>query len=316
LIKTTCQHLLLLVGFDTLIYRKYYDTPPILVGHHEDGKKRSSSPHSIANTWRNTLGKRAAKDLKGKKTRDDDIANAMGRIAKARLQANEDRKLARSLDNEVEARRAALEESIAANEERRLALEEKKVANEDRRLALEEKKVANEEHQRLVEEERKLFLMDTYYMDERQKEYINLAHDEVLAKKNIGNQHECTFGQLWRHGSTGGCLWRRLWRHGSTGGCVWRRHGRNGMYGKHGRHGRHVIGWLCRRLWRDKCTDGRHGSTGEVLWKHGSTTGGILLLHLSLHYLVQVMVPMEKNQKMEMAITLKMSTSDDVFAWV
>jgi hypothetical protein len=27
LIKTTYQHLLLLVGFDTLIYRKYYDTP-------------------------------------------------------------------------------------------------------------------------------------------------------------------------------------------------------------------------------------------------------------------------------------------------
>jgi hypothetical protein len=34
LIKTTCQHLLLLVGFDTLIYQKYYNTPPILVGHH------------------------------------------------------------------------------------------------------------------------------------------------------------------------------------------------------------------------------------------------------------------------------------------
>jgi hypothetical protein len=33
LIKTACKHLLLLVGFDTLIYRKYYDTPPILVGH-------------------------------------------------------------------------------------------------------------------------------------------------------------------------------------------------------------------------------------------------------------------------------------------
>jgi hypothetical protein len=32
LIKTTCQYLLLLVGFDTLIYRKYYDTPTILVG--------------------------------------------------------------------------------------------------------------------------------------------------------------------------------------------------------------------------------------------------------------------------------------------
>ena len=27
LIETACQHLLLLVGFDTLIYRKYYDTP-------------------------------------------------------------------------------------------------------------------------------------------------------------------------------------------------------------------------------------------------------------------------------------------------
>jgi hypothetical protein len=35
LIKTACQHLLLLVGFDTLIYRKYYDTPPILVGHQD-----------------------------------------------------------------------------------------------------------------------------------------------------------------------------------------------------------------------------------------------------------------------------------------
>jgi hypothetical protein len=34
LIKNACQHLLLLVGFDTLIYRKYYDTPPILVCHH------------------------------------------------------------------------------------------------------------------------------------------------------------------------------------------------------------------------------------------------------------------------------------------
>jgi hypothetical protein len=36
----------------------------------------------------------------------------------------------------------------------------------------------------------------------------------------------------------------------------------------------------------------------------------------SLHYLVQVMVPMEKKEKMEMAITLKMSTSDNVFACV
>ena len=34
LLHTTSQHLLLLVGIDTPIYQKYYDTPPILVGRH------------------------------------------------------------------------------------------------------------------------------------------------------------------------------------------------------------------------------------------------------------------------------------------
>src|SRR5664279_3306343 len=34
LLKSTCQHLLLLVGFDTLTYRKGYDRSPTLVGHH------------------------------------------------------------------------------------------------------------------------------------------------------------------------------------------------------------------------------------------------------------------------------------------
>ncbi|KAK1626523.1 hypothetical protein QYE76_000838 [Lolium multiflorum] len=34
-IETTCQHLLLLVGIDILTYRRYYDTPPILVGHQD-----------------------------------------------------------------------------------------------------------------------------------------------------------------------------------------------------------------------------------------------------------------------------------------
>jgi hypothetical protein len=50
LIKTTNQHLLLLVGFDTLIYRKYYDTPPILVGH------QLSAPSSKA-LKKSTLGR-------------------------------------------------------------------------------------------------------------------------------------------------------------------------------------------------------------------------------------------------------------------
>ena len=34
LLKTACHFLLLLVGFDTLIYRKDYDRSSILVGHH------------------------------------------------------------------------------------------------------------------------------------------------------------------------------------------------------------------------------------------------------------------------------------------
>jgi hypothetical protein len=134
----------------------------------EDSKKRSSTPHSVAKTRRNMLGK---KTVKGKKAEDDDIAKAMNRITNARLQANKDRKLTRSLEHEVEARRTALEERMAANEERRLALEEKKMANE--------------EHQGLVEEDRKFFFMDTSNMDERQKEYINLARDEVLAKNRM-----------------------------------------------------------------------------------------------------------------------------------
>src|SRR5664279_1033484 len=33
LLKSTCQHLLLLVEFDTLTYRKGYDRSPTLVGH-------------------------------------------------------------------------------------------------------------------------------------------------------------------------------------------------------------------------------------------------------------------------------------------
>jgi hypothetical protein len=40
LIKATNEHLLLLVGFDTLIYRKYYDTPLILVGHQWPGHEQ------------------------------------------------------------------------------------------------------------------------------------------------------------------------------------------------------------------------------------------------------------------------------------
>jgi hypothetical protein len=46
LIKAACQHLLLLVGLNTLIYRKYYDTPPILMGHQVSQEKTA---HHIRN---------------------------------------------------------------------------------------------------------------------------------------------------------------------------------------------------------------------------------------------------------------------------
>ena len=35
-LKTDCHFLLLLIGFDTLTYRKYYDRSPILVGHQDN----------------------------------------------------------------------------------------------------------------------------------------------------------------------------------------------------------------------------------------------------------------------------------------
>jgi hypothetical protein len=43
------------------------------------------------------IGKKAAKDKKGWKVGEDDIAKAMDRMANARLETNKDRKLARSL---------------------------------------------------------------------------------------------------------------------------------------------------------------------------------------------------------------------------
>jgi hypothetical protein len=52
LIKTTHQHLLLLIGFDTLIYRKYYDTPPILVGHQPPSASRTKRTRAIATIHR------------------------------------------------------------------------------------------------------------------------------------------------------------------------------------------------------------------------------------------------------------------------
>jgi hypothetical protein len=55
LIKTTHQYLVLLVGFDTLIYRKYYDTPPILVGYHRDTARTEVIFDSFSSSYLSAL---------------------------------------------------------------------------------------------------------------------------------------------------------------------------------------------------------------------------------------------------------------------
>ena len=63
------------------------------------------------------------------------------------------------------------------------AAEERRVAAEERKVALEERKVSNEERTRLLEWEKHLFFLDTSILNEVQKEYVNLAREEVLIQK-------------------------------------------------------------------------------------------------------------------------------------
>ncbi|XBJ21058.1 hypothetical protein VPH35_011778 [Triticum aestivum] len=87
----------------------------------------------------------------------------------ARKEANEVRKMARNQD--------------AAAKERRLAAEERRVAAEERKVALEERKVGMKERSRLLEWEKHLFFLDTSSFNGAQKEYVNLAREEVLIQK-------------------------------------------------------------------------------------------------------------------------------------
>ena len=86
----------------------------------------------------------------------------MEAIVKARKEANEVRKMARTQD---------------------VAAEERRVAAEERKVALEERKVSNEERTRLLEWEKHLFFLDTSLFNDAQKEYVNLAREEVLIQK-------------------------------------------------------------------------------------------------------------------------------------
>ena len=52
LLKTACHFLLLLVGFDTLTYRKDYDRSHIIVGHHEALEQNLSSSKDISEAHR------------------------------------------------------------------------------------------------------------------------------------------------------------------------------------------------------------------------------------------------------------------------
>ncbi|KAE8806605.1 Alternative oxidase 1a, mitochondrial [Hordeum vulgare] len=135
-----------------------------------DDGKRSPTPNSVSYSKpKRPDGCKKDKTEKKKRKRDDELKNAMEAIVKARKEANEVRKMARNQD--------------AATEERRLAAEERRVATEERKVALEERKVSNEERTRLLEWENHLFFLDTSNLNEAQKEYVNLAREEVLIQK-------------------------------------------------------------------------------------------------------------------------------------
>ena len=106
-----------------------------------DDGKRSPTPNSVSYS-KPKRPDGCKKDAKEKKKRkgDDELKNAMEAIVKARKEANEVRKMARTQD--------------AAAEERRLTAEERRVAAEERKVALEERKVSNEERTRLLEWEK------------------------------------------------------------------------------------------------------------------------------------------------------------------
>jgi hypothetical protein len=139
----------------------------------EDDPKRIPTPHSVAKTKRPD-GRKYAKE-KGKRTGDDDIKKSLDAIVNARKEMDKDRKMMR--DKEAEERTAA--------EERRMAAEERRVAVEERKLALEEKKMNMEETLRVMESEKNFMFMNTSEMDVKQKEYVELMHDHVLAQKRM-----------------------------------------------------------------------------------------------------------------------------------
>ncbi|XBH77486.1 hypothetical protein VPH35_103961 [Triticum aestivum] len=135
-----------------------------------DDGKRSPTTNSVSYSKpKRPDGCKKDKTEKKKRKGDDELKNAMEAIVKAMVEANEVRKMARNQD--------------AVAEERRLAAEERRVAAEERKVALELRKVSNEERAKLLEWEKHLFFLDTSNLNAAQKEYVNLAQQEVLIQK-------------------------------------------------------------------------------------------------------------------------------------
>ncbi|XBI30063.1 hypothetical protein VPH35_053901 [Triticum aestivum] len=159
-----------------------------------DDGKRSPTPNSVSYSKpKRPDGCKKDKTEKKKRKGDDELKNAMEAIVKARKEANEVRKMTRNQD--------------AAAEERRVAVEERKVA-------LEERKVGMEERSRLLEWEKHLFFLDTSSFNGAQKEYVNLAREEVLIQKRamirtmggggLGGMGGGTMGGMGGFGAMGG----------------------------------------------------------------------------------------------------------------
>lgn len=147
-----------------------------------DEGKRSTTLNSVATT-KKPLGRKTAKE-KGRKTGDDDIKESLEAMMNHRKEMNEERKAMKMKE---------LEELKEA-EQRKVAAEERRAAAEEHKAATEERKVAMEENARAMEQEQKFMFMDTSGMDEKQKAYVELCRDQVLAKK----QMMATFGGgLW-----------------------------------------------------------------------------------------------------------------------
>jgi hypothetical protein len=97
---------------------------PHLVGDDDDeassdGVKRSPMPSLAARPNKRPMGVKQAKELKGRKSGDDDIKKAMEAMVSACKAYTKEKRLEKAMVSVAEERRAAAEE-------RRLALEEKK----------------------------------------------------------------------------------------------------------------------------------------------------------------------------------------------